>query len=117
MARRMRRSSGGFGGLGGLDPMRLLQQIQQQMDAIQQEIAASRVEGSAGGGAVRVVMSGDLRVLEVHLEPDLLAEDDVEMLQDLLVSAFNQAAEAARRLSEEKMGPLKDMMGGLGLPF
>lgn len=113
MARKFRRS----GGFGGTDPMALIQQLQQQMDAIQQEIAASRVEGSAGGGAVRVVMSGDQKVLEVHIDPDLLAEGDVEMLQDLLVSAFNQAAAAAQKLAEEKMGPLNSMLGGLGLPF
>ena len=115
MARKIRRS--GLGGLGGLDPMALLQQVQQQMDAIQKEIAASQVEGSAGGGVVRVVMSGDQRVLAVHLDPDLVAEGDVDMLQDLLVTAFNQAADAARKLAEEKMGPLNSMLGGLGLPL
>ncbi len=113
MARKFRRS----GGFGGADPMALLQQLQAQMDTIQREIASSQVEGSAGGGAVRVVMTGDQKVLEVHVDPDLVAEGDVEMLQDLLVSAFNQAADAARKLAEEKMGPLNNMLGGLGLPF
>ncbi len=97
------------------DPLRIIGQLQQQVAAAQEAIARSRVEGSAGGGAVRVVMTGDQKVLEVHIDPAVLAEGDVELLQDMLVSAFNQAADAARRLAEAKMGPLNDLLGQLGI--
>ncbi|NPA26100.1 MAG: YbaB/EbfC family nucleoid-associated protein [Chloroflexi bacterium] len=106
-----------FGGLGGLDPISILKQLQAQIDQAQKEIAESQVEGSAGGGAVRVIMRGDHRVVAVQINPELLQEGDVEMLQDLLVTAFNNAVAEVERLTKEKMEPIQKTLGGFNLPI
>ncbi|NPA05972.1 MAG: YbaB/EbfC family nucleoid-associated protein [Chloroflexi bacterium] len=111
----MARRKGGL--FGGLDPLALIQQLQAQLDQVQKEIAQTEVEGSAGGGAVRVVMRGDHKVVRIHIEPELLAEGDTEMLQDLLITAFNNAVAEVKRITEEKMGPIQKSLGSLGLPF
>src|SRR3712207_1582616 len=79
----------------------------QQMMAAQQEaqeaLKEERVEASAGGGMVKVVASGDLRVQSIHLEPDAVDPDDVEMLQDLVLAAVNQALSQAEEIAAKKM--------------
>ena len=99
------------------DPMALLQQMQQQLNEAQQKLAEEQVTGTAGGGAVKVVLTGDQKCVAVEIDPDLLADGDAEMLQDLLVSAFNNALEASQKLSEERLGGITQALGGLGLPF
>lgn len=101
------------GGMGGANIMRQIQQMQEQMLKAQEELAEETVSGSAGGGAVTVVVTGDQRVLSVSVAPDLIADGDQEILEDLILTAVNQGLDASRKLAENKLGPL----AGGGLPF
>ncbi|HAE85455.1 MAG TPA: YbaB/EbfC family nucleoid-associated protein [Anaerolineaceae bacterium] len=98
----------------GGNMMAQLAKLQEQMAAAQEEIAQARITESAGG-AVTVTMSGDQKCLEVKIQAEVLEDADVEMLQDLLLTAINKALESARALSEEKMAPFTSMLGGMGL--
>ena len=85
---------------------KMLQQAQEMMAAQQQAQEAlkdERVEASAGGGMVKVVATGDLRIQEIRLEPDAVDPDDVEMLQDLVLAAVNQALTQAEEIAAKKM--------------
>jgi DNA-binding YbaB/EbfC family protein len=108
-----KRSKGGGSGLGGQGVMQQIQQLQQQMVKAQEELAEETVIGSAGGGAVTVTVTGDQRVLEVKVDPGLIADGDQEILQDLVLAAINQGLDESRKLAEQKLGPL----AGQGLPF
>jgi len=88
--------------------MKQAQQMQQQM---QERVAAIRVEASTGGGMVSVKMDGQKRVLEVKIDPE--AAGDVEMLQDMVLAAVN---EAGKRVDEESQSIMGGMLGGMGLP-
>ncbi len=92
---------------------RMAQQMQQQMARIQEELEAATVEGSAGGGVVRAVVTGKQEVVSVTIDPSAVDADDVEMLQDLVVAAINDALAESRRLAETKMAAVT---GGLRLP-
>jgi DNA-binding YbaB/EbfC family protein len=89
-------------------------QMQQEMERIQGELAEATVEGSAGGGAVRAVATGKQTLISLTIDPGAVDPDDVEMLQDLVTAAVNDALEASRRLAEQKMGALSSLTGGLG---
>jgi DNA-binding YbaB/EbfC family protein len=89
-------------------------QMQQEMERIQGELAVATVEGSAGGGAVRAVVTGKQTLVSLTIDPGAVDPDDVEMLQDLVTAAVNDALEASRRLAEEKMGALSSLTSGLG---
>jgi DNA-binding YbaB/EbfC family protein len=95
----------GGGGAG------MLKQMQDRMAKMQEELAATTVEATAGGGAIRAVATGDQRLVSVTIESELAG--DVEMLQDLVVAAVNEAIDSSRRLAAEKMSALT---AGLGLP-
>ncbi len=88
-------------------------QMQRQMQQIQEELANTRVEGSAGGGAIIVTMNGHRDVQDVKVSPEVVDPEDVEMLQDLLLAAINDATKKAQELTEERMGPLA---GGMKIP-
>ena len=103
----------GRSNLGGQGVMQQIQQLQEQMIKAQEELAEQQVSGSAGGGAVKVVVTGNQRVLTVNIDPALLEDGDVELIQDLILAAINQGLELSRGLAEEKLGPL----AGQGLPF
>jgi hypothetical protein len=79
----------------------------------QEDLEDLKVEGSSGGGAIRVVMSGKLEVLEVHISPDAVDPKDVELLQDLVMTAVNEAVQKAHDLAQSRMG---DLTGGLNIP-
>lgn len=79
------------------------QELQARLAQLQQELARRTVEASAGGGLVTVVASGDSRILEVRIDPDLLREEDRAMLQDLCAAAVNAALAKAQRLAQEEM--------------
>src|SRR3954453_4363699 len=96
--------------------MKQAQQMQQQLMAAQDQLAGAEVEGSAGGGLVRVTMTGAGEVTAVTIDAKVVDPDDVETLQDLFVAAVRDAASAAADLAQEKMGPLSGGLGGLGLP-
>ena len=93
---------------------RMAMQMQQEMDRIQRELAAAQVAGSAGGGVVRAVVTGKQELVSVQIDPAAVDPSDVEMLQDLVTAAVNDALIASRRLAEEKMGALSALTGGLG---
>lgn len=89
-----------------------LQRLQQHIAQAQERLAQETVTASAGGGAVRITMSGDLRCRAVEIAPDLLVEADVGMMQDLVLTAINLALEEGRELQKRLLGPLVG-----GLPF
>lgn len=97
------------------------QQMQAQLAEAQQEIAATSVDGQAGGGLVTVTMQGSGEVTGVKVDPKVVDPEDVETLQDLLVGAFGDAHTKVQELAETRLGPLAsggglgDMMGGLGM--
>ena len=83
--------------------MEKAREAQQKLQTIQRELATRRVEGSAGGGMVTAVVTGELRVLELKIEPGLLASGDQGMLQDLVAAAVNAALASAQRMIQEEM--------------
>ena len=78
-------------------------QMQTHLAEVQRELAQRRIEGAAGGGMVTVVATGDLRILEIRIEPSLLASGDREMLQDLTAAAVNAALANAQRMLQEEL--------------
>jgi hypothetical protein len=102
--------------IGGQSNMlQQFQRVQQQMEEVQNQLADETITATVGGGAIKIVMTGDQRMVSVAIDPGLLEDTDVEMLQDLIVSGVNTALEQSRNLQSERMGPLA---GGLsGLPF
>ena len=93
--------------------LRQAKQLQQQMMKIQQELEDSTVEATAGGGAVRAVVSGKLRVESLTIDPDAVSPDDVEMLQDLVMAATNEGLQKAQDMASSRMGAIT---GGLNIP-
>ncbi len=89
----------------------VMKQAQQMQQKLQEQIAAIRVEASAGGGMVSVKMDGHKNVLAVKIDPEVAG--DIEMLQDMMMAAFNEAAKKVDDESQAKMG---GVLGGLGLP-
>ena len=89
----------------------MMKQAQAMQQKLQEQIAAIRVEASAGGGMITVKMDGHKNVLGVKIDPEVAG--DVEMLQDMMMAAFN---EAAKKVDEEAQGKMGGMLGGLGLP-
>ena len=99
----------------GLNPemFRRLQRMQDEISKAQQEIEESTVEASAGGGAVTVVVSGQPRVQSVKIAPEAVDPEDVEMLEDLIVAAVNEALEKVGTMQAERLG---SVAGGLEFP-
>ena len=91
----------------------MMKQAQQMQARLQQQMTEMRVEGNAGGGMVTVVVSGDKRLHAVTLDPEVVSKDDVEMLQDLVVVAVN---DAHRKIDEELSRQMSGLMGGLKIP-
>ena len=89
----------------------MMKQAQQMQAKLQEQIAAIRVEASAGGGMVSVKMDGHKHVLGVNIDPEVAG--DVEMLQDMVTAAFN---EAAKKVDDEAQGKMGGLLGGMGLP-
>ncbi len=98
-------------GMGGM--MKQVQKMQKKMTQLQEELEQKRVESSSGGGMVTVVVNGRQDVLEVKIHPDVVNPDDVEMLEDLILAAINQAQQRAQEMMQEEMGQLT---GGLQIP-
>jgi nucleoid-associated protein EbfC len=100
--------------------LKQVQQMQAEMAKAQEELKNETVEATAGGGTVTVKMTGELKVSEVRIDPDAVDPDDVELLQDLVLAAFNEALRSAQELQQRKLGAatggLGDLAGGLGLP-
>ena len=99
--------------MGMANLQRMAMQMQQSMERVKQELAAATVNGSAGGGVVKAVATGDQKLVSITIDPSAVDPADVAMLQDLVVAAVNDALRAARQLSETKMAAVT---GGLRLP-
>ena len=91
----------------------MMKQAQQMQERLQQELAATEVEATAGGGMVTVVMNGVKQVRRITIDPEVVSKDDVEMLQDLIVAAIN---DGQRKVDEAVAGKMGGMMGGLKIP-
>lgn len=102
----------GFGG-GLQQMMRQANQMQNKMKKLQEELALREFEGTSGGGAVTVKVNGDSKLISVNINPDVIDADDVEMLQDLILTATNDALTSAKKTSDEEMSKIT---GGFGIP-
>ncbi len=98
--------------MGGGGMMAQLKKMQQQLVEAQEKLAEETVTATAGGGAIKVTMTGDQKCRSVEINPDLLKDADAEMLQDLVLSAVNMALDQSRELQQKMLGPLAG-----GLPF
>ncbi len=109
-----RPSYGGGGMAGGMGSMlQKAQKMQADMAAAQAEVEAAEVEASAGGGVVTVRATGAKKILSVKISPDAVDPDDVEMLEDLVTAAVNEALSKADEMMQQRMGGIT---GGMGLP-
>jgi DNA-binding YbaB/EbfC family protein len=99
-----------MGGQGGM--MGQLQKLQKQMEEAQAKLAEEIVTVTTGGGAIKIVMTGDQKCKSVEISPEFLKDADAEMLQDMVLSAVNMALDQSRELQQKMMGPLAG-----GLPF
>ena len=99
------------------DIQKMAQQMQQEMLRIETELQATHVDGSAGGGVVKATVTGKQDLVSLTIDPSAVDPEDVDMLQDLIVAAVNDAIRASRDLAAEKMGPLTGGLGGLGLGY
>jgi len=106
-------AKGGYGNFGGMNMNNLMKQaqrMQRQLEETRTEIEAERIEMTSGGGAVKVVINGKKEVLEIEIAPEVVDPDDVEMLQDLIMTALNEAMRKADELYQNAMGKF----GGMG---
>jgi DNA-binding YbaB/EbfC family protein len=92
---------------------KMMQQAQQMQEKLQQQMADMRVEATAGGGMITVTVTGNKHLVSMKIDPEVVSKEDVEMLQDLIVAAVN---DAHRKVDEQLAGQMKGMMGGMGLP-
>jgi nucleoid-associated protein EbfC len=96
--------------------LKQVQQMQQDMAAAQEALKDETVEASAGGGMVSAVVTGDLVVKEIRIDPQAIDPDDPEMLSDLVLAAVNEALRSAQELAATKLGNVTGGLGNLGLP-
>ncbi|MDD3393683.1 MAG: YbaB/EbfC family nucleoid-associated protein [Clostridia bacterium] len=110
-------AKGGFPGMGGMNMNNLMKQaqkMQKQMQEKQEELGEKTLEMTSGGGAVKVVITGKKEIKELKLNPDVVDPEDVEMLEDLIMSAVNEAIRQVEEMYNNEMGK---MSGGMGLGF
>jgi DNA-binding YbaB/EbfC family protein len=91
----------------------MMKQAQQMQERLQKQMAEMRIEGSSGGGMVTVVVSGNKQIQSLKIDPEVVSKDDVEMLQDLIVAAVN---DAQRKADDELSRQMGGMMGGMKIP-
>ena len=96
-----------------MNPLQMMKQAQQLQERLQKEMSALTVEGAAGGGMVTVVVNGHKHVQKVTIDPEAVSQNDLEMLQDLIAAAVN---DALRKVDEELKNKVGGLMSGLGLP-
>ena len=107
---------GGPAGMGGMDLNKMMKQVQKmqaEMVEAQEKLKDETVEASAGGGMVKVTMTGDLKLTELKIDPEAIDPEDAEVLEDMVTAAVNEALRAAQDLAQSKLG---GATGGLGLP-
>jgi DNA-binding YbaB/EbfC family protein len=107
----------GMGGIG--DMMKQVQKMQAKMEEIQAQLEKTQVEGSSGGGMVKVVTNGKNDIISISIDPEVVNKEEIEMLQDLIVAAINQARQKVQELQSEQMAGLTGglKIPGLNLPF
>lgn len=107
-------AKGGFRGTPNMgNMMKQVQQMQKKMTKMQAELEEREVEASAGGGAVAVKANGKKEILEIKIDKDVVDPDDVEMLEDLVLAAVNEALRSAEEMVSKEMGKLT---GGMNIP-
>jgi len=94
--------------------LKQVQKMQQEMLAAQESLKDELVEASAGGGMVVVQVTGDLNVRSIKIDPEAVDRDDVELLQDMVMAAVNEALRSAQELASSKLGGIAGGLGGLG---
>ena len=99
------------GGIGNI--MKQAQQMQRRMGELQEELEKKQIEASSGGGMVTAVVSGKQQLLELRIDPAAVDPDDVEMLQDLVTAAVNEALKQSQKMASEEMSKLT---GGMNIP-
>lgn len=107
----------GMGGLG--DMMKQIQKMQAKMEELQAQLEKATVEGSSGGGMVKVVANGKNEIISITIDPEVVDKNDVEMLQDLILAAVNQTRQKVQEMQSEQMSGLTGglKIPGLNLPF
>ena len=95
--------------------MAQVQQMQEQMRVAQEELAKETVSASAGGGAVKATMTGGMEIVSIEIDPEVLDAEDVEMLQDMVLAAVNEAINSSQELANKKLGGVTGGLGDLGL--
>ena len=105
-----------MGGMGGNmnNMIKQAQKMQQEMMKMQNEIEEQEFESTAGGGVITVKMTGTKQIVSVNIKPEAVDPDDVEMLQDMIMAAVNEAMRAA---DSDAAGSMQKLTGGMGLPF
>lgn len=104
---------GGMGGMGNMgNLMKQAQKMQRDMEKVQQDLENKIVEASAGGGAITVVATAKKEIKEINIKPEVVDPEDVEMLQDLILAAVNEALRKADELSNSEMGKITGGLGG-----
>jgi DNA-binding YbaB/EbfC family protein len=109
-------AKGGFHGFGGgniANLMKQAQKMQKDMAKLQEELQDREVEASAGGGAVTVIASGKKEIKEITIKPEVVDPDDVEMLQDLILAAVNEALRKAEEMVSSEMSKITGGLGGI----
>jgi len=95
--------------------MQQVQKMQQEMQQAQDELAKETVTASAGGGAVKVTVTGGLEVVSVEIDPEVVDPDDVEMLQDMVLAATNEAVNSSQEMASKRLGGITGGLGDMGL--
>ena len=108
-----KKPSGGGGNASMQKQMKQMQALQKQMEATQAEIDKKEVEATAGGGAVTVVANGRKEIVKITLKPEIVDPDDIEMLEDLVLVAVN---EAIRKIEDIANSEMNKITGGMGMP-
>ncbi len=96
--------------------MKQMQKMQTDMARMQEELAEQEIEATAGGGMIKAVVTGSQELKRVEINPEAVDPDDVELLQDMVVAAVNEALRQSQETAAKKMGALTGGLGGLGLP-
>ena len=108
---------GGYGGMGGMNQMQMVKQaqkMQQELLKMQEELDQATYEAAAGGGVVKAAVNGKRQLISLEIDPDAVDPEDVEMLQDMVIAAVNEALRKAEETASESMSKLT---GGLNLGF
>ncbi len=105
-------------GLGNMQKMmKQVQKMQADMEKMQKELEVKLVEATAGGGAIKVVANGKMEIIEIKINPQVIDPEDIEMLEDLVTAAVNEALRKAQDMSAQEMGKITGGMKIPGLPF